>query len=196
MLKVAVAVFALVAVCYAQPPLKPPMIPETFMTEIDVHIAEHGRERLMGKGKWERDEMKMAATRSVEFKEWKDNVTFTDMHLEKFDTKMAYDVEMNSTGTYCMKHAIKLPSMPKVWEWLQKATGDRHMDPRSKMEVDRWTLRLEDGNDIVLFVADDKPNVPLALFSFGRHGAEEVRFTSFVAMAPPSSDFDPPPSCA
>ena len=36
MLKVAVAVFALVAVCYAQPPdpPKPPMIPETLMAEV------------------------------------------------------------------------------------------------------------------------------------------------------------------
>ncbi len=45
-------------------------------------------------GKWERDEMKEAAMRSVEFKDWKDNVTFTDMHLENFEKKMAYDVEM------------------------------------------------------------------------------------------------------
>ncbi len=112
-----------------------------------------------------------------------------------------------------MKHATKLPSMPKVWDWLQKATGDRHMDPHSKMEVDRWTLRLasysvnicmlnnfvlfqEDGNDLVLFVADRNPNQPLVWFGFGKHGAEEVRFTSFAPMAPPSSDFDPPPSCA
>ncbi len=113
-----------------------------------------------------------------------------------------------------MKHATKLPSMPKIWEWLQKATGDRHMDPRSKIEVDRWTFHMasysinicmlsnnfvlfqEDGNNLVLFVADDKPNVPLAWFGYGKHGAEEVRFASFVAMESPSGDFDPPPSCA
>ena len=88
------------------------------------------------------------------------------------------------------------------------------MDPRSKIEVDRWTFHMasysinicmlsnnfvlfqEDGNNLVLFVADDKPNVPLAWFGYGKHGAEEVRFASFVAMESPSGDFDPPPSCA
>ncbi len=64
MLKVAVAVFALVAVCYAQPPLKPPMIPETFVAkvfyyvnmrgctsiQVQVHVTEHGKDRLTGEG--------------------------------------------------------------------------------------------------------------------------------------------------
>ncbi len=38
--------------------------------------------------------MKEAAMRSVNFTDRNNNDTFTDTHLEKFDKKMAYDVEM------------------------------------------------------------------------------------------------------
>lgn len=52
-----------------------------------------------------------------------------------------YYIYRNSSGSECRKHDLPADfKIPMVWDFLKKAHGDKHKDPRTGMMIDRWTF--------------------------------------------------------
>lgn len=186
MLKIIVAICAIVALAHAAPPK--PKLPDVFESRVYVDLHMHNETMnvtIRADGWWALDEPDGKALEDYRFAGHHEEDIF---FLQRYDTGFVYEVRDDK----CDRRAVN-GTIPPVWGWLAQATYQGQHKFGNQV-VDLWEAQIGYAN---VSVGVDTKDANLPLF-YARRGPQReviVFFEHFDARKPSPNLFFPPHIC-